>query len=159
MGGSVGATKTLHRGGPALAHVVQNKVPATRGFRATQLIRNRQVPGKRRCWFRGRANPLRDIVVKLDRARERIVAIGGNVRGTMVLKLLPAASAPGKGFHPIGWTRPLFAHLKLRAAPSEADAFDGSPTIRAVRYADGFRVQARLAAAHVLPAGPRPTRC
>lgn len=101
-----------------------------------------------------------DVVVKLDRARNRILAIGGNVRGTVALKVLPATSAPGgKDLHPAGGTRPLFAHLKLRAAPIEADAFDRSPTIRAVRCADGFRAQARLAAAHLLPAGPRPTRC
>ena len=101
-----------------------------------------------------------DIVVKLDPARRRILAIGGNVRGAVALKILPAAAAPGKDLHPVsGGGRPLFAHLKLRAAAIEANALDHTPTMRAVRCADGIRARARLAAAHLVPAVSNATQC
>ena len=57
-----------------------------------------------------------DVVVKVDEARQRIHAIGGNVRGVVSLKLLPAVREAGRplragtGDH----DRPMFAHLKLR---------------------------------------------
>ena len=100
-----------------------------------------------------------DIVVKLDGSRNRILAIGGNVRGSVSLKLLPAARAPGKNLHPAGGSRRLFAHLKLRAAPIEADAFDRTPTMRALGCADGFQPPASLAAAHLAPPGTHASRC
>ncbi len=100
-----------------------------------------------------------DIVVQVDGARDRILAIGGNVRGTVALKLLPAAGAPGRDLRPTGGARPLFAHLKLRAAPIEADAFDHTPTMRILRCADGFPARARLAAAHLVPARRQASRC
>ena len=100
-----------------------------------------------------------DVVVKLDRARARILAIGGNVRGTVALKLLPAAGGPGQDLHPVGGTRPLFAHLKLRAAPIAADAFDHTPTMRLLRCAEGFQARGRLAGSHLLPARRQATRC
>ena len=100
-----------------------------------------------------------DIVVKLDAVHDRILAIGGNVRGTVALKLLPAARAPGKDLHPVSGARPFFAHLKLRAAPIEADAFRHTPTMRALGCADGLRARARLAAAHLLPDGAQASRC
>ena len=101
-----------------------------------------------------------DVVVELDASRDRILAIGGNVRGTVALKLLPAARAPGKGLHPVGGTRPMFAHLKLRAAPIEADALDRTPTMRALRCTDGFQAPAALAAAQLAPpTRTLPSRC
>jgi len=100
-----------------------------------------------------------DIVVKLDPARDRILAIGGNVRGRVSLKLLPAAREPGKHLRPVGGSRPLFAHLKLRAAPIGADAFERTPTMRAVGCADELPVRARLTAEHLLPDGARASRC
>ena len=100
-----------------------------------------------------------DIVVKLDPVRDRILAIGGNVRGTVALKLLPAARAPGKHLHPVGGARRMFAHLKLRAAPIEADALGRTPTMRALGCADGLRARARLAAEHLLPEGAQASRC
>ena len=101
-----------------------------------------------------------DIVVALDASRDRILAIGGNVRGTVALKLLPAARRPGKGLHPVGGARPMFAHLRLRAAPIEAEAFDHTPTMRALGCVDGFQAPARLAAAHLAPpAGTPASRC
>ena len=54
-----------------------------------------------------------DVVVKLEADRKRILAIGGNVRGTVSLKLLPAALRDGN----LAPAREIFAHLKLRADP------------------------------------------
>jgi len=69
-----------------------------------------------------------DVVVKLEPDRKRILAIGGNVRGTVSLKLLPAALRGGN----LAPTREIFAHLKLRADAIEDDALDSSPTARAL---------------------------
>jgi hypothetical protein len=75
-----------------------------------------------------------DIVVKVDEKSERILVIGGNVRGAVSLKLLPAFKDSGKFFRPRDvseGTRPIFAHLKLQAAAIGANAMDDSPTIKA----------------------------
>ena len=76
-----------------------------------------------------------DIVVKLEPDRSRLLAIGGNVRGSVSLKLLPAEFAAGTGAGPevlsVGRGRDhVFAHLKLRADPAEGDAFLMTPTLR-----------------------------
>jgi hypothetical protein len=85
-----------------------------------------------------------DFVVKLDEASGRIMAIGGNVRGAVSLKLLPAVRRTGGHFTPgrdEEEDADLFAHLKLRTAgPSGADAFDHAPTIRAVACSADVRV-------------------
>jgi hypothetical protein len=65
-----------------------------------------------------------DIVVKVDGPGQRLYAIGGNVRGSVSLKVLPMAA------------RPFFAHLKLRAASLAVEAFDASPTLRALNCAN-----------------------
>lgn len=76
-----------------------------------------------------------DIVVKVDPAKDRILVIGGNVRGAVSLKLHAArfdADSPG-GVRSVGrGRRTVFAHLKLRAEQAEADVFETSPTMRAV---------------------------
>ena len=100
-----------------------------------------------------------DIVVKVDASRDRILAIGGNVRGSVSLKLLPAARAGGTDLRPVGGARRMFAHLKLRAEPIEADALDRSPTMQVVVCADGFQAPAQLAAANVVTAGTSAARC
>ena len=88
-----------------------------------------------------------DVVVKVDNESERILAIGGNVRGTVSIKLLPAV-LDGENLSPIArGGRPVFAHLKLKADPVEDDALDRSPTIRAVACAIGFEVPAQVVAA------------
>jgi hypothetical protein len=72
-----------------------------------------------------------DIVVSVDAAREVILAIGGNIRGTVGLKLIRAYAA-GERIRPRGGDeRPMFAHLKLRAAPIESRALDTSATMSA----------------------------
>jgi hypothetical protein len=73
-----------------------------------------------------------DIVVKVDEATERILVIGGNVRGTVSLKVLRAERQAGK---PLGVMdpdeeRPIFVHLKLRAEAIAADALDTSATMQ-----------------------------
>jgi hypothetical protein len=79
-----------------------------------------------------------DIVVKVDEAGERIYAIGGNVRRAVSLKLFPATRAAGKTLRPLNVSsdvadeRPMFAHLKLRAAEIEPAALDNSPTMKAL---------------------------
>ena len=70
---------------------------------------------ERRCQMGEVARTHCDVVVALDPARNRILVIGGNVRATVGLKLLPAASDGGVGLRPTGGTRPPFAHLRLRA--------------------------------------------
>jgi hypothetical protein len=92
-----------------------------------------------------------DIVVKVEPDRGRILAIGGNVRGMVSLKYLPAEFAASDGgaheVESIGRGRDtIFAHLKLRAEAIEADAFDNSPTLRKVSEQPEAldRMQARL---------------
>lgn len=97
-----------------------------------------------------------DIVVKVESSRRRILAIGGNVRGAVSLKLLPAADdGLDGGLPPLPTRRRIFAHLKLRAPSIAADALDRTPTMRAVRCADGFRLPPQAAAAGLVGHGAR----
>lgn len=78
-----------------------------------------------------------DIVVKVDESNERFLAIGGNVRGSVRLKLWPAFRHQSGPLQPedqsmIPNGRAVFAHLKLRAEPIEPDALDNSPTLEAL---------------------------
>ncbi len=91
-----------------------------------------------------------DVVVALDTVRNRILAIGGNVRATVGLKLLPAASDGGVGLRPTGGTRPPFAHLRLRAEPIAGDALDSSPTMRGLTCGE-WAVPTQLATANLVP--------
>jgi hypothetical protein len=68
-------------------------------------------------------------VVKVDRVGARIFAIGGNVGSTVSLKVLAGVHDDRVGLRPVNR---LFAHLKLRADPIEAEAFDNTPTIKAL---------------------------
>jgi hypothetical protein len=78
-----------------------------------------------------------DIVVRVDAAQDRILVIGGNVRGAVRLKLLsavferdensvPRVQSVGRG------RRAVFAHLQLRAEPIGSDALASSPTFKAL---------------------------
>ncbi len=78
-----------------------------------------------------------DIVVKVDAANDRILTIGGNVRGSVSMKLMPAtlkSAAGGRLLHAsVGaGRRSIFAHLKLNADSVDGDAFDQSATLRAL---------------------------
>lgn len=76
-----------------------------------------------------------DIVIEVDAANERILVIGGNVRGAVSLKLLPAVfderAGVERALQSVGrGRRAAFAHLKLRADPVQGNALESSPTIR-----------------------------
>jgi hypothetical protein len=88
-----------------------------------------------------------DVVVEVDEGRERILAIGGNVRGIVALKLLRAARQPGKPLRvdDPDEERPIFAHLKLRADAIEAQALNTSATMKALGCDALGRVPALLA--------------
>ena len=96
-----------------------------------------------------------DIVVKVEPSRRRILAIGGNVRSAVSLKLLPAAEGPDGSLHPLPGRRRIFAHLKLRSPSIAADALDHTPTMRAVRCTDGFSLPPQAAAARLVRRGDR----
>jgi hypothetical protein len=110
-----------------------------------------------------------DVVVQLDAERQRILAIGGNVRGTVGLKIIPAEWDAARrrlrpfrpddtriGDNPYRGVRPIFAHLKLRAPEIGADALSASATMRAAVCGDGRPVPA--AAARLVTA-PVPATC
>jgi hypothetical protein len=102
-----------------------------------------------------------DIVVKVDEARERILAIGGNVRGIVALKLLRAqrdGDAPLRVVDP-DEERPIFAHLKLRAEPIEADPLATSATMTAFRCVVTPRTPAVVAAVEATAVELPPARC
>ena len=100
-----------------------------------------------------------DIVVQVDASGDRILAIGGNVRGSVSLKLLPVVRESEGNVRAIGGTRQMFAHLKLRAESIEPDALNHSPTMQALGCAEGFRTPAALITADLLPTGANATEC
>lgn len=76
-----------------------------------------------------------DIVVLVDRAAARILTIGGNVRGTVGLKLQYAETSPSDPeLHRVvgHGSRRIFAHLKLRAESGDDRVLFDTPTIRAL---------------------------
>jgi len=78
------------------------------------------------------ANSHCDIVVEVDVAGERILAIGGNVLRSVSLKVLAGERAPGGGLRArTTSSAPLFAHLKLRAEAIEPNALSTSPVLAA----------------------------
>jgi hypothetical protein len=96
-----------------------------------------------------------DIVVKVDEARERILAIGGNVRAAVSLKLLRAQRPPGRPLRvvdPDEDSRPIFVHLKLRAEPIEPDPLATSATMRALGCVGASRSPVLPAAADLVAA-------
>jgi hypothetical protein len=94
----------------------------------------------------------------VDGSAGRILAIGGNVRGTVSLKLFPAIERAGEWRAVATGSRPLFAHLRLRSPSGLADdAFDRSPTLRQVGCLGPPPVEAWRAAADLL--APDARRC
>lgn len=77
-----------------------------------------------------------DLVVKIDQADSRILAIGGNVGSAVSLKIFPA-EREGEFWKPADSRRPIFAHLKLQADSIGANALDQSPTIRVLGCGTG----------------------
>ena len=75
-----------------------------------------------------------DIVVAVDEEAGQIKAIGGNVRASVRMKILPAKHTEGAYFAPVPYAgRQIFAHLKLKFDPIEANALEKSPTMRSSR--------------------------
>lgn len=73
-----------------------------------------------------------DIVVKVDTDAQRIMVIGGNVRGTVRMKVLPAVQDDGEALRALSDNgRALFAHLKLQAPSIALNALDSTPTLQA----------------------------
>ena len=95
-----------------------------------------------------------DVVVKVDDANRRILAIGGNVGGQVSLKILPSVRA-GKLLTPLSSPgRPMFAHLKLKAASIEVEALDNSPTMKALGRSTGLMIPNQRRAMSLLSAPP-----
>jgi hypothetical protein len=97
-----------------------------------------------------------DVVVKVDHDAQRILAIGGNVRGSVSLKVLPAVPTP-QGLRPARAAeapggRAIFAHLRLRTGPVQLEAFDRSPTLRALGCAAGPALGAQRTVASLMAA-------
>lgn len=93
-----------------------------------------------------------DFVVKVDEERALIYAIGGNVRGTVGLKLLPAERRGGGPLRPVDRSAvegaaTTFVHLKLDAPPIGAAALDDSPTLVALSCELALPRAARVVAA------------
>jgi hypothetical protein len=100
-----------------------------------------------------------DVVVSVDPPGRRIQAIGGNVRGVVSLKSFPAVQQPGRPLRldTGSGERPIFAHLKLRAASIDARALDTSPTVEVSRCTVG--TAARVGRALPLAAAGIAARC
>ena len=102
-----------------------------------------------------------DIAVQVDVQNDRVLVIGGNVRGSVRLKLFAAEFSDERDGAPSvrsvgGAGRTIFAHLKLRADPINADALDSSPTLRALadRGDDLDWLRRRLAGDRPAQVGP-----
>ncbi|HEX6997206.1 MAG TPA: DUF2272 domain-containing protein [Gammaproteobacteria bacterium] len=99
-----------------------------------------------------------DVVVEVDEERQRFLAIGGNVRGTVALKVLPAERMSGGPLRPVDRAAVVpgaattFAHLQLRAEPIEANALDTSATVTALACARGLQVPAEVRTVGLLDA-------
>ena len=73
-----------------------------------------------------------DIVVKVDTEAQSIMVIGGNVRGSVRMKVMPAVQDNGQALRPLSDNgRALFAHLKLEAPSIALNALDETPTLQA----------------------------
>ena len=69
-----------------------------------------------------------DVVVELDSANKQIKVIGGNVRGAVRMKLLPATSSSDSYLYPATYGgRSIFAHLKLNTGNKEVAIKDIKP--------------------------------
>jgi len=95
-----------------------------------------------------------DIVVSVDDPKQEITVIGGNVRATVRMKILPAIRDGELPLRPIADNgRPLFAHLQLQTPAIEAKALEQTPSLACMPNAFALPMQAAIQA-------PKPTtRC
>lgn len=71
-----------------------------------------------------------DIVVNVDEVNDAITVIGGNVRATVRMKVMPATRDAKRPLRPIADNgRALFAHLQLQAPAIELTALENSPSL------------------------------
>lgn len=71
-----------------------------------------------------------DIVVSVDEHNKQITVVGGNVRATVRMKIMPATKDADSPMRPIADNgRALFAHLQLQAPEIEATALANSPSL------------------------------
>lgn len=81
-----------------------------------------------------------DIVVAVDEEASQIKVIGGNVRGSVRMKILPATHTEGAYFAPVPYAgRQIFAHLKLKFDLIEANALENSPTMQSFNDQNAVR--------------------
>jgi len=74
-----------------------------------------------------------DIVVNVDESIEEITVIGGNVRATVRMKIMPATRDGKLPLRPVADNgRALFAHLQLQAPAIEPKALETSPSLACV---------------------------
>jgi hypothetical protein len=72
-----------------------------------------------------------DIVVQVDADAGHILTIGGNVRASVRMKIHAAGNTEaGPHLAPLPGQRPVFAHLKLRAAATDAEPLLHSPSLQ-----------------------------
>jgi hypothetical protein len=106
-----------------------------------------------------------DLVVQLEEQAGRVLVIGGNVRGAVSLKILPARRGTSGRFVPgrdDEEDADLFAHLQLRTpGPVERDALTRAPTMRAIACAGDVRVPSSVTASGGSVLSPRssPATC
>ncbi|NKB32769.1 MAG: DUF2272 domain-containing protein [Pseudomonadales bacterium] len=82
-----------------------------------------------------------DIVVKLDADKKQIMLIGGNVRGWVRLKLLPAEINEEGLFATVPYNgRQIFAHLKLRADSVPENVLEQSPSVQSLSCDEQVRL-------------------
>lgn len=105
-----------------------------------------------------------DVVVRVDEARELVLTIGGNVRGTVGLKVLPAERREGKPLRlidrsAVAGARSMFVHLKLAADAIATNAFDSSPTMAALACGGFAQMPAQVAAVTAFDASATAGSC
>ena len=80
-----------------------------------------------------------DIVVKVDTLAKKIMVIGGNVRGSVRMKVMHAVQDEGKALRPLSDNgRAMFAHLRLSAPSIALNALDESPVLREFPAASSY---------------------
>lgn len=102
-----------------------------------------------------------DIVVAVDEARERILAIGGNVLRSVSLKVLGGQRAPGGGLYARATPGvQLYAHLRLRAPDIAPNPLADSPVLLAYTCPSAGAVadRARIVLTELGVHGPWSTR-
>jgi hypothetical protein len=135
--------------------------PGTKDLAAGDLVCTARRPAYRTLAERRRqmnvgARTHCDLVVHVDERAGRVLAIGGNVRGTVGLKAFPVSR--GRGIlriadpAPDAGARPIFAHLSMRASYAAADPFALTPAVQELTCPGAVAPAAWRHAAALMPA-------